>query len=291
MSLTVVIDGGGSGSRLAAFDKSGNKVAQVNSSPAGLSLGHGATWSAIESGLQDLATQLDRPADWMPEELWCGLAGSQQSANKTSLLEKFPANTTCHIINDGYAQLLGSCGGVTPAACLSIGTGSVLNHIDEQGQSSFQGGWGFPVGDEGSGAWIGIRAINRLTHWYDTRLKSLTPPPMIEALLTVVEPNVEGILEYSTCNSAKKLATLAPLVFDTVTQDQRALDIITEGAEHLHDLIAETSQTMPLYIAGGLALNYQPYLQKLLDHEIQRSPDDAALDGLYWYAKNSRKDK
>lgn len=291
MTLTVVIDGGGSGSRLAAYNSSGQKLAQVSSSPAGLTLGPGLAWQAIKSGVEKLAVEIDKPKEWMPSDLWCGLAGSQQSANKARLLTNFPDGTTGHIINDGYAQLLGSCKGVAPAACLAIGTGSVLNYIDEHGQHNIQGGWGFPVGDEGSGAWLGIRAINLLTHWYDTHLQSSAPPPMIEALLTVVEPTVEGLLQYSTCKSPRKLAALAPLVFDSATQDRRALDIITEGAEHLQNLIAEISQSMPLFLAGGLAASYQPYLETLLDKKIDLAQDDAALDGLYWYSVNAQKDQ
>ena len=31
------------------------------------------------------------------------------------------------------------------------------------------GGWGFPHGDEGSGAWLGLEAVRLTLHWLDGR--------------------------------------------------------------------------------------------------------------------------
>jgi len=192
MSTMVVIDGGGTGCRLAALDESGTIVATANSTPANLTLGADLVFESIKAGLTSLAIQLGEPAGWLPDTIWCGLAGSHQQKEKTKFLNKLPKSMSCHIINDGHAQLLGCAQGSSPFACLSIGTGSVLNYLDHSGQHFMQGGWGFPAGDEGSGAWIGIRAVSRLTQWYDTRSDFSKTPPLIEGLIEVIEPTVQG---------------------------------------------------------------------------------------------------
>jgi len=287
MRLTVVVDGGGTGSRIAALDEAGTLLAKVDSTPANLSLGAEQVWLAIQSGLAKLAPMLDQPEGWMPDTLWCGVAGSQQAKHKESLLAKFPSDTTCNIINDGHAQLLGCANRQTSLACLGIGTGSVLNYLDHTGKHIMQGGWGFPVGDEGGGAWLGMRAVNRLLHWHDTKFDLSKMPPLFEGLLQIIEPSVQGILEYSTCKNPKKLAQLAPIVFDTAPRDQCSRNLINEGVHHLHNLIAETNDDVAVYVAGGLAKPYLPYLEPAFNRDILLAPDNAAIYGLYSYAKRA----
>ena len=50
-----------------------------------------------------------------------------------------------------------------PGAIVAAGTGSVGEALRRDGLRVAVGGWGFPVGDEGSGAWLGLRAM-RETH-------------------------------------------------------------------------------------------------------------------------------
>jgi len=49
--------------------------------------------------------------------------------------------------------------------------------------------------------------------------------------------------------------------------------------------VAETSTGIVTCVAGGLALSYQPYLEALFKREVSIASDDAALIGLYHYAK------
>ncbi len=287
MSCTVVVDGGGTGCRLAAVNESGKLVAQVISTPANLTLGADQVYKSITNGLASLAVSLGKPAGWHPETIWCGLAGSHQIDEKEQFLQKLSNTTTCHIINDGYAQLLGCAQGETPYACLSIGTGSVLNYLDSNGQHSMQGGWGFPAGDEGSGAWVGLRAVNRLAQWYDTKSDFSKTPPLIEGLVDIIEPTIQGILKFSTSKDPKQLAQLAPIVFETAPRDKSARDIITEGTQHFQNLIAESSSGITTCVAGGLAKSYQPYLEALLKRDISIAPTEAALHGLHLYARQA----
>src|SRR5258706_3828659 len=55
-------------------------------------------------------------------------------------------------------MLLGAHGG-QPGAMVAAGTGSVGAALDADGKRVRVGGWGFAVGDEGSGAWLGLAAM------------------------------------------------------------------------------------------------------------------------------------
>ncbi len=68
--------------------------------------------------------------------------------------------------SDAYTALIGAFEG-GPGALLVIGTGSVGCVLDRDGSSRQLGGWGFPAGDGGSGAWIGLRLLGAWLEFRD----------------------------------------------------------------------------------------------------------------------------
>lgn len=157
--MTVVVDGGGSGCRLGAYDGHGTLCATAVNGPASLSLGEQQAWLHINSGLINLASQLGELDDWLPSKLCMGLSGALQNKPRERFMALLPTAMQAILVTDGHAQLLGAMGGA-PGACLAVETGTVLHWLDVNGDIKMAGGWGFPVGDEGSGAWLGVQLIN-----------------------------------------------------------------------------------------------------------------------------------
>jgi glucosamine kinase len=58
-----------------------------------------------------------------------------------------------------------------PGAIVAIGTGSVGEAMLEDGSKVEVGGWGFPAGDEASGAWMGLRVLNHIEQVLDGRVE------------------------------------------------------------------------------------------------------------------------
>jgi glucosamine kinase len=56
---------------------------------------------------------------------------------------------------------------------IAIGTGTVGYQIEGDKECKV-GGWGFPHGDEGSGAWLGMEAVRMTLHWLDLSQLFLT---------------------------------------------------------------------------------------------------------------------
>lgn len=56
-----------------------------------------------------------------------------------------------------------------PGAVVIAGTGSVAYGENSRGESASCGGWGYVLGDEGSGYWIGLQALNAITRAADGR--------------------------------------------------------------------------------------------------------------------------
>src|SRR6185312_4859288 len=91
-----------------------------------------------------------------------GLAGANVSRRRDDFLALAPPFAHLTLDTDAYTTLLGAHEG-RPGAIVSAGTGSVGEALHRDGVRVAAGGWGFPVGDEGSGAWLGMHAM-RETH-------------------------------------------------------------------------------------------------------------------------------
>jgi N-acetylglucosamine kinase-like BadF-type ATPase len=100
----------------------------------------------------------DRPAD---RELFGGWAAARGIARR------------CHVVND--AQLVLAAG--TPdgwGLALICGTGSICYGQALDGRRARAGGWGYLLGDEGSGYDIGVQALRRATQTADGRAAAQT---------------------------------------------------------------------------------------------------------------------
>jgi len=121
-----------------------------------------------------------------------------------------PLGLNFELVSDGHAQLLGATGG-NAGICLAVGTGSVMHWLGADGQAGMAGGWGYPVGDEGSGAWLGMKAIQHYIWHIDGRRRRSS---LIEAISGRVGTSVAQIQQWSTESQSSVLAQLAPMVFE-----------------------------------------------------------------------------
>lgn len=282
----VVADGGATGCRLAAYGPRGERLAAVTvGGHASLTLGEAVAWDHLSTGIASLAAALDMPEAVSelpnyPARLVFGLAGALQERRREAFLTRVRAATgvtsRCHLVTDGEAQLVGASGG-TAAACLALGTGSVLHWQDRNGVHGMAGGWGFPAGDEGSGAWLGVKVLQCYLWQRDGEPVAST---LLDALAAVIGTSVSDIQRWSVEGRSSRLATLAPLVITHAQAgDALAMRLMREGANCCEHLVSLAPDDVPLYVAGGLADAYRPYLEATLGSRL-RTPVGDALDGL-----------
>ncbi len=226
MAVIMAVDGGGSRCRLAAFNEAGEVLARVTvDEHASLSLGVNEAWQHIENGMEQLRQLLARPEDWLPQRLMMGLAGSLQETRRCAFLALLPEQLPRTLVTDGHAQLMGASAG-RPGICLAIGTGSVLHWLDVEGNAGMAGGWGFPAGDEGSGAWLGLRLIQAYLWHFDGRRQQGS---LIAAAEQHFGSSISAVQQWSTQSKSGVLATLAPLVFEHAAQGRCAGPVDTAG--------------------------------------------------------------
>lgn len=152
------IDGGASSAKWCVVDESGAKISEGIAGPID---GH----IYRSDSKKRLAEFLEELKAIVPSELagiYLGLTGAPEEPEKQGPLlneinNHFP-KVACRIENDvylGYRAALGNRNGIF----LYAGTGSILIYLDRSGKLKRIGGWGYLLGDEGSGYWIGREAI------------------------------------------------------------------------------------------------------------------------------------
>ena len=186
--------------------------------------------------------------------------------------------------NDAYVACVGAFsggdGGIVIAGTGSIGF-AVINEVRHM-----VGGWGFALGDHGSGAWLGHHAVRRAALAIDGLLQ---PTPLIEEVLSRVGRTRFDLSRWSEKASPKDYGQMAPLVFECAAKgDVHGMTIVIEGAAAISNLgralLARGARSICLL--GGLSKVYPPYL----DADVKKSlaePIHDAMDGAIMMARKA----
>ena len=190
------------------------------------------------------------------------------------------------LTTDLHIACLGAHRGAEGAVMVA-GTGS-CGYLYQKGKSKIIGAHGFPFGDKGSGAWMGLEAVRAVLLAHDelgeaTQLSSLLREALDAEGLYVVEKMAGA----RPCHYAK----LAPLVLQAADDgDQVAIGIVKEGAEYLSNvgdkLLAESPARLSLL--GGLSERLIPWLRKDFAQAIAK-PLDQPEAGAIFFAEQELK--
>jgi glucosamine kinase len=147
------------------------------------------------------------------------------------------------IESDAVAALAsGTCGG--PGAALISGTGCVTYARNRRGETTTGGGWGYLLGDEGSGFWIGLQAIRAAIRAADGRAPKTAFTTEVMRLLGVDDMRQAQANIYNDAFTRPEIAQLAPQVMAWAEHgDETASAIIRQAAEELAALVVATCQS------------------------------------------------
>jgi N-acetylglucosamine kinase-like BadF-type ATPase len=134
------------------------------------------------------------------------------------------------------ALACGTFGG--PGIGLIAGTGAVALAENAGGERIDRGGWGYLVGDEGSGYWIGMRAIQAASRALDGRGPATR---LVERILSFYgETSLRAVASriYGFELERPEIAALAPVVMEEADAgDPVARRVVDEAAEELTVLL------------------------------------------------------
>lgn len=230
------VDGGGTGTRVRLQSADGRLLGEGHAGPSGLSQGVAQAWRHVREALDAAFAAAGLPLAVPPQvALGLGLAGAGVPAQRAAFLQDEPGFAALALVNDGITQLLGAHAGGA-GLVVAGGTGSVAAARDAAGRHWQCGGWGFPVGDEGSGAWLGLRAMAHAQQVLDGRASA---GALARAVFAEAGEAAPALLAWCAQAGQQRWATLAPKVFDAADAgDAAAAALLQQAADDLAALVA-----------------------------------------------------
>lgn len=255
------VDGGGTKSIMCLFASDGSYFARTQIGPTNYRLDHEAEIvDEIRRGLRTLR----RDAGPMPERLdglaacLSGLGRPEPCARIRDRLAEARLATTALADSDARAALYGAFLD-QPGVILIAGTGSIAFGQTAAGEVLRCGGWGYLLGDEGSGFAIGRDGLAAALHDFDGRGPRTALRARFEAFFEVPAIDHAVTLVYDRYSSRGALAQFAPLVFEEAELgDQAAAQIVERAAYDLalqvHVLARQLSEKheVPVALLGNL---------------------------------------
>lgn len=268
--INIGIDGGGTGCRVVvSVDR---REAQATGGPANVISDPAGAEAAIRRALSEAlgahSLGLDDLAD---ARIVAGLAGCRLPGAAGNFAMGLPF--LAYVVDDSVTALEGAFGGAE-GTLVNLGTGSFYIRRDSLGVTH-QGGWGFVLGDEGSAAWLGRKALSEVLKISDGSAPEFSDDPLIEPLLAAC-----GVHPVIFAREAKPqdFAMLAPLIMDMDTPWAKALQ--AQVMLKMHSALEDVGHPMgtPWVLTGGLGRALITKLHPEVAAGLQ-VPAGNALDG------------
>ena len=193
-----------------------------------------------------------------------GIDTDEDAAALAALIAPHVPAAKITVVHD--SRLLLAAGGASTGVAVIAGTGSAAWGKNEHGEEARAGGWGYLLGDEGSGYWLGREAVR---HSLRRMNQGLEPDELTTALLQschVEDPNKLIALFHSPETGRRFWAQQARFVVEAADAGHEASRALVERAGR--DLAGLTAQALtklgikgPVILGGGLGMNV-PRLQE-----------------------------
>ena len=283
--LFLGVDGGGTGCRARLADRTGTVLGEGTAGPANIRIN---LEESIHSVLTAASQCLNQAGVSFAEPIIACLALAGASEPR----EAAAAQTACkgrfhHVIvtTDAHAACAGAHAGRN-GGIIIVGTGSIGWGVESE-RSFRVGGWGFPVSDEGGGAWLGCEAVRRALWAHDGRLGWT---PLLRAIAAEFDLSPHAIVAWMGTAKPRDFGRLAPYVVEhAASGDPIAQEIMRSAAGHIDAIAARLGDhgAARLSLMGGLAHAIEPWLADETRSRLVPPAGDA-LDGALRIARASR---
>lgn len=240
-TLAIGIDGGGTTTRAVVESEAGVVIGRGESGPSnphavGVEVAVRNVASAVLLALRSAAQP--RSAVSL---LALGAAGLGDPAMRRRLrleLARSFSEVSLFVTTDADLALAATGGSAIANRVVAViaGTGSIAMARGAKGTLARAGGFGFRIGDDGSGAWIAREALALAQRSLEGRAPRTR---LVDSLCRALDTDREGlrVAAHRAADSAAGLASLAPIVLATAKSgDRAAREILVEAGSRLADL-------------------------------------------------------
>lgn len=276
------IDGGGTRCRARIIDADDQVLGEAVSGSANVFQDASLAWQSVQSAINDanaiagLDTQQLHNA-----QIVAGLAGAEVSACVDQFRSLIRGFNNVQILTDAQIACLGAHNGQDGAIYI-IGTGAI-GVAFEQNSWRRVGGWGFPLDDIGSGAWLGQQAVRAALQQLDGVIPASA---MTDQIWSHFEHSSDRLLTWSMSATSGHYGQFSPLVTASYEQnDPVAIDIVQHQIDYLSKQIKTlVTNDLSLSLMGGLSDWIAPLLPKDIQSHLTPSQGDA-LSGALRFAQ------
>jgi len=273
------VDGGGTGCRARLEDETGTVLGQGLSGPASTRLGIEEAWASVARAFEAAIDE----AGLAPQEIaqihaGIGLAGLGRKGALDALRAIAHPFAGIEFVSDGMGACLGAHSGRDGAIVIS-GTGSIgLGFVD--GRNLRAGGYGFPISDEGSGADLGLKAVQYALRAHDGRSEQTAL--LAEVMHRFRDEPAEAIAWMDRA-TATDYAAFAPMVLRHADQgDLFGRRIVQSAAEQIDTLVRVLFEkgAPRVTLLGGLSTALEPWLAPDVRRRLKPADGDAVAGAI-----------
>ncbi len=261
MEHVIGIDGGGTKTQAALLRLNGEVVSHDETGPSNY---HNVGVEQARRTLEEACVKVIRKAGvevGSVKIVVASLAGLDCSLDFKAMqnaVEEFPIGSIM-LVHDSMAALYATNAG-RESTIIIAGTGSATAGINSRGEYARAGGWGYILGDEGSGFYLAKRGIVAALLEYEER----GPETMITSLLlerfNAKTPDEIIWHVYTGGMSITEFARLAPLVTEAALRgDSVAISILRDAGRELANTVSGVIRRLkmeedefPIGLIGGV---------------------------------------
>lgn len=281
-TLIIGIDGGGTGCRVAVGTVADGMIAKAEGGRANVAsdpeLAVKNIIKTVEAAAAKGAIDVDR---LKTATVHLGLAGVMTAQDAQMVAAAVPYGNVA-VTDDRPTALAGAFGG-RDGFLLSVGTGTIAAGRKE-GVFRSVGGWGFHVGDQASGSWLGKKCLRQVLLCHDGMAQH---SDLTRSLFSKFGDDPSEVVAFSMTAKPGDYGAFAPEVVKSARAgDPLGEKIIRKGVIHLVRCLKALHFNAgdPLCLTGGVGPHYAGYLpEDVTAGLIQREGN--ALDGAFAFAK------
>ncbi|MCG9127514.1 hypothetical protein JT359_07955 [Candidatus Poribacteria bacterium] len=269
MKYIIGIDGGGTKTIGRITTSNGEVIHKMKSGPSNY---HVVGVDNTYQVLKEIITTLTSQIDYTPDNLviCIGMAGLGREDDKkvvNEICNNIGTTTQRILTHDAHIALVGGIGKSEGIIVIS-GTGSIVYGIDSHGSEIRAGGWGYLIGDEGSGYDIAIKGLQAVAKAADYRQPKTILTELFLNKLNLDDP--KQLINWVHAVGRHEIANLSTIVFEGIDNDDKtAIQIIDSVTDELVCAIisvvnqATFNDSIDIVLNGGNLVHQSLFSNKL----------------------------
>ncbi len=253
------IDAGATKTVCLLADEEGRTLAQGRGPGANL---QASGELEVEKVLHQVMEDAIGDRDVRPEAVCLGIAGVDRPKDTDAviaIMRRLGFKSRTLVVNDALVALVAGAGD-RPGIVIVAGTGSIAYGRDAEGRAARAGGWGYLLGDEGGGFWIGRAAVVAVVRQFDGRGPETLLTDLVLARMGLASPRELIPAIYDREMGRQSLAGMAAVVQrasdagDAVAGEilGRAAGELAAAARSVVTRLGMRGDLFPTVLAGGI---------------------------------------